>query len=436
MRARAAPARTRAAARGRRPIAATGASSGPSDEEQPGARLPPRHEQPGGGERGVEEREPERDVAEREEGHREREREPRPLPVQGRRSGERREAERPAAGIERQGCGRPAGEEGGETGRGCARRRRRAAEARSRAARPSRPTAAPRSARASSGAGGRLAGLVESALSTSRRSRLGSSGRSSPSGRAPASIARAVSSIEPRQNGCRPASASHSITPTAQTSAAGVASLPASRSGEMYASVPGTSPCLGQRLGLGHHAGEPEVEHARRHALAVGKQHVRRLDVAVEDSGRVGVGEAVADLRARLDRRLVRETAFAQRLAERAARHELVGDVDMARVAREAVRAQAGRMPEMRGRRRLALGARRGLSLPGDDLEGDLEPRSLVAREPDRARPAAAQRPQRPVAVEDEIGGGERGGGLSHALRRLATRVGLSFPAPVRLARE
>src|SRR5205085_451902 len=42
--------------------------------------------------------------------------------------------------------------------------------------------------------------------------------------------------------GWRPASASHRSTPTAQTSAAGVAGSPPSRSGEMYASVPGTSP--------------------------------------------------------------------------------------------------------------------------------------------------------------------------------------------------
>src|SRR5213076_2851159 len=128
-------------------------------------------------------------------------------------------------------------------------------------------------------------------------------------------------------------------------------------------------------------------------------------DVAVEDPRRVGVGEAVAHLRARLDRRLVAEAAFAQRLAEGAARDELVRDVDVARVAREAVGAQAGGMAEMRGRRRLSLGPRCCLPLPGDDLARDLEPRPLVAGEPDRARPAAAQRLQRPVAVEYEIGG-------------------------------
>ena len=91
---------------------------------------------------------------------------------------------------------------------------------------------------------------------------------------------------------------------------------------------PGDVSLRGQRLGLGH-AREPEVEEPHRDAVAVGEQDVRRLHVAVEDPGGVRVREAVADLRARLDRRVVRQLARAERLAERAARHELVRDVDV-----------------------------------------------------------------------------------------------------------
>ncbi len=106
-----------------------------------------------------------------------------------------------------------------------------------------RGAAAPRSASANSDAAGLRPGASESDRSTSSSSRFGRSGRSVSSRGAPCSIARAVSSIDDCQKGCRPESASQSITPTAQTSAAAVDSSPASRSGEMYASVPGTSPC-------------------------------------------------------------------------------------------------------------------------------------------------------------------------------------------------
>ena len=65
-------------------------------------------------------------------------------------------------------------------------------------------------------------------------------------------------------------------------------------------------------------------------------------------------------------------------------------------------------MAQMRGRRGLALGARGGLALARDDLERDVEPRLLVAGEPDRAGAAAAERAQRPVAAEHEPGAFER----------------------------
>ena len=119
---------------------------------------------------------------------------------------------------------------------------------------------------------------------------------------------------------------------------------------------------LGQRLGVGH-LREPEVEHARRDPVTVREQDVRGLDVAVQDPRGMCVGETVADLCAGLDRLVVGELSGAQRLAVRLAGDELVRDVDVARVAAEPVRAQAGGMPQMRCGLGLALGPRRRLAL-------------------------------------------------------------------------
>src|SRR4051794_29973228 len=113
-----------------------------------------------------------------------------------------------------------------------------------------RPAA--RRASTRSAADGRRAGSSSSARPTAARSGFGRSGRMVESGSAPPSIARAVSSRDVCQNGCRPASASQSITPTAQTSAAAVDVFPASRSGAMYASVPGTSPTAVREIGRAH----------------------------------------------------------------------------------------------------------------------------------------------------------------------------------------
>jgi hypothetical protein len=187
----------------------------------------------------------------------------------------------------------------------------------------------------------RLAGSGDERAVDEAQEPLRQVGPELPSGRAPASIARAVSSIEPRQNGCRPASASQSITPTAQTSAAGVASPPASRSGEMYASVPGhvSLPRSASRRRPSARARSPG--HAPRRGRRQVRRTVRRLDVAVQDPGRVRMREAVADLRDRprwpRRRQLSRRAALAVRLA----RDELVRDVDVPRVA--ATRRRAGR---------------------------------------------------------------------------------------------
>ena len=151
--------------------------------------------------------------------------------------------------------------------------------------------------------------------------------------------------------------------------------------------------------------GEPEVEQADRDLVAVLEQDVRRLDVAVDDPGSVRVRERVEHLGGDLDGVFVRELVRAHRLAHRSARDVLVGDVDVARVVPDVVRAHAALVAEPARRESLALGPRGGLSLARDDLERDVEAVALVAGEPDRARAAASERPHRAVAAEDELSG-------------------------------
>ena len=128
----------------------------------------------------------------------------------------------------------------------------------------------------------------------------------------------------------------------------------------------------------------------------------------------MSVREPVADLRARLDRRSVVQLAGPQCLTKCASRHELVGDVDVPRVACKFVGAQATRVSEAGGGSGLAFGAHGRLPLAGDDLERDVESRLLVACEPDRPRTAATERAQRAVSVEDEPGAFERGSSVGH----------------------
>ena len=98
--------------------------------------------------------------------------------------------------------------------------------------RRSRSAKVSRSSWARWAAGGLAAGSSESIRSTSAQSGFGRSGRAWASGAAPVSIRLAVSSSEPFQNGCQPASDSQSIAPTAQMSAGGPPDSPCtSRSG-------------------------------------------------------------------------------------------------------------------------------------------------------------------------------------------------------------
>ena len=214
-----------------------------------------------------------------------------------------------------------------------------------------------RSSSASAAADGRRLGPSASAEATASRSRGGRSGRSSASGGAPDWIRCDVSRTPPSRNGWTPASASHSITPTAHTSALSVAGRPSSRSGEMYAERARDVADRGQRVELGH-LREPEVEQPdvdRRRRL--GEQHVRRLHVAVDDPAPVRVRERLEHLRRDLDGGAVVDLAGGERLAHRLPGHVLVGDVDVGRVARERVDPLAARVAERR--RRPAPRARR-----------------------------------------------------------------------------
>ena len=148
----------------------------------------------------------------------------------------------------------------------------------------------------------------------------------------------------------------------------------------------------GQRLGLVELC-EPEVEQAHRDAVSLGQQHVRGLHVAVDDAAPVGVCEPVEDLSGRLDGLAVAQLAPAHRLAQRAAADVLVGDVDVAGIRAEAVRAQAALVSQPRCCLGFAFGPVRGLALARDDLERDLEPRALVPCEPDGARAATPEGP-------------------------------------------
>ena len=147
---------------------------------------------------------------------------------------------------------------------------------------------------------------------------------------------------------------------------------------------------------------QAEVEEAHRDGLPRLEQHVRRLHVTVDDTVGVRVGQAVEDLRRRLDRLGIRELAGAERLAQGLALDVLVCDVDVSGVGAEVVGAHAAGVAESRCRLGLAGSACLAFPLAADDLERHIEARPLVAGQPDRTRRAATQRPQRPVPAQDQ----------------------------------
>ena len=151
---------------------------------------------------------------------------------------------------------------------------------------------------------------------------------------------------------------------------------------------------------------EPEIEQPHGDLVAILEQDVRRLHVAMDDSGAMCVREGVEHLRGGGDRILVRESTRADRVAHGATRHVLVRDVDVARVVPDVVGAYAAVVAQPAGGEGFALRARRSLALARDDLQRDVEAVLLVQCEPDGARAARSERPHGPIAAEDELLGG------------------------------
>ncbi len=159
----------------------------------------------------------------------------------------------------------------------------------------------------------------------------------------------------------------------------------------------------GERVELGH-LGQAEVEKAHVDPVPLREQHVGRLDVAMDDPLPVGMRQGVEHLGGRLDRFVVVQLAGVESVAQRPSRHVLVCDVDMARVARQRVDPLAAGMPERSRGTSLALGALGDPALPHHHLQGDVQPVSLVTREPHMAHPARAERPKGAVSSEYQVG--------------------------------
>ena len=195
------------------------------------------------------------------------------------------------------------------------------------------------------------------------------------------------------------------MTPTAHTSAAGPAGSPAQPLGRDVGERPGH---VADRAS----ASRPRAIWARPKSRSA---HGRR---ACPSASRTFAGltsrwtipracacaSASSIWRAASTARAVVELAAPHRLAQRLAGDVLVGDVDVLGVAARSRSARRQRWWRSRAAASASRSAR-DAALPsrGDDLQRDVEARLLVAREPDRAGAAAAERPQRPVAAEDEL---------------------------------
>src|SRR6266545_3415598 len=112
--------------------------------------------------------------------------------------------------------------------------------------------------------------------------------------------------------------------------------------------------------------------------------------------------------------------------------YSLVRDVDVLRVPAAGERPEAALVVELRHRLRLAPRPRPGLSLARDDLDRDLAPGLDVLGEPDGAGAAAAQRPQGPVAAEEEPGFRAEREGFRHDQDAYAVAGRTPFPAGLR----
>ena len=215
-------------------------------------------------------------------------------------------------------------------------------------------------------------------------------------------------------------------------SAAGPACSPASRSGEMYASVPGHVADRGQRL-LRLDLREPEVEEPDGDARSPSASRTfegftSRWTIPL----RVRVREAVEHLRRRLERGRVVQPAAAHRVAHRLAGHVLVGDVDVALVALRASR-RAGSARAAAARPRTASRSAREPALPsrGTILSATSSPVRSSRASQTEPEPAAAERADRAVAVEDELSRRDRAADVRRSTPRSVRPrpVGVLFPA-------
>src|SRR5207247_1180801 len=103
-------------------------------------------------------------------------------------------------------------------------------------------------------------------------------------------------------NGRRPASTSYSTTPKEKISLRASTAWPRVCSGDMYATVPTTTPArvVSSVWGAGNIQRRPFVEFRQAEVRQLGvaalrDQNVRRLDVTVQDAGIVRSGEPVGD---------------------------------------------------------------------------------------------------------------------------------------------
>ncbi len=163
-----------------------------------------------------------------------------------------------------------------------------------------------------------------------------------------------------------------------------------------------------QLVGLGR----DELRQAEVQDLGVavlGDHDVLRLQVPVHDPGRVGRGEAVADLDGEVEHLLRRHGSGGREVLEGRTLDQLHGDVDRRVRGTDVVDRQDVGVREPRGRARLpleagpALGVRRELG--GEHLHGDVALQAFVARPVDLSHPSGAQRRQNLVRAELGSGG-------------------------------
>ena len=305
-------------ARGRSAIGPIEASSGPAANSSPARASRQQTASQASGEHAVRDGGGLGHVPEREQRDEERDREPEARRAQHReRGGEREEEHEP---------GRPEREQGGRDGDGqrCERSRREAAlewdGGRGRRCglglSAARAVSAPGAERREPREGRRRDARPTGAAPGRPRAREAPRRRSEPGGRAgrrraasrrPRSPPPPGAAARPRRGAAPPAPPRASRRRPRRRCAA-VASPPASRSGAMYASVPGTSPTA-VSVSASSNWARPKSSRRTETLRRLLDEHVRRLHVAVDDPEAVRVREAIEDLRCRLDGLAVAELA-------------------------------------------------------------------------------------------------------------------------------